>query len=161
MTTRAVATAGRSGGLSKQRLRVWVRLLRATRTVENEIRERFRREFDVTLPRFDVMSALDRADGGLTMTALSRELMVSNGNVTGIIERLAAGGLVLRETEDADRRAVRVRLTRKGQATFAAMAAAHEGWINELLGDVSHADAAELLPRLDRVRGADRKGRRP
>lgn len=142
--------------LSKQRLRVWVRLLRATRAVENEIRERFRREFDVTLPRFDVMAALDRAEEGLTMTALSRALMVSNGNVTGIIERLAADGLVVREIEDADRRAIRVRLTQQGRETFAAMARAHEGWIDDLLSDLTQRDAEALSPHLDRIRRASR-----
>ncbi len=139
-------------------MRVWVQLLRATRAVENEIRERFRREFDVTLPRFDVMAALDRAEQGLTMTALSRALMVSNGNVTGIVERLVTDGLVARGTQDEDRRAIRVRLTQKGRAAFAEMAGAHEVWINELLTDLTNADAEEMLPRLDRIRRAGRNG---
>jgi len=78
---------------AKPRLRVWLRLLRTTRHLENELRERLRQEFDTTLPRFDVLSALERAEAGLTMTELSRALMVSNGNVTGIIERLVGDGL--------------------------------------------------------------------
>ena len=81
---------------SKQRLRLWIRLLRTARAIEAELRERLRKEFAVTLPQFDVMATLSRKKDGMSMTELSRMLMVSNGNVTGIIDRLATEGLVLR-----------------------------------------------------------------
>ena len=100
-----------SAPLSKQRLRVWLRLLRAHRKVENTLREQMRLTYDCTLPRFDVLSALDRHRDGLRMSDLSAMLMVSNGNVTGIVDRLASEGLVERITVDGDRRAMRVRLT--------------------------------------------------
>ena len=95
-----------NGPLSKQRLRLWIRILRTARAIEAEVRERLRVEFGVTLPQFDVMAALERKPAGMKMSELSRFLMVSNGNVTGIIDRLAADKLVTRKAPDHDRRAI-------------------------------------------------------
>jgi DNA-binding MarR family transcriptional regulator len=128
-----------------QRLRAWLRMLKATRKVEARLRERLRTEFGSTLPRFDVMAALDRFEGGLRMSELSAALRVSNGNVTGIVERLVADGAVLRVPVVGDKRATLVRLTRKGKGEFAAMAAAHRTWIGELFGRLSADACGDLI----------------
>jgi DNA-binding MarR family transcriptional regulator len=129
---------------TKERLRLWLRLLRGTRIIEGELRERFKREFGSTLPRFDVLAALYRAPDGMLMSDLSRFLLVSNGNVTGIVDRLVADGLVVRAKREGDRRASIVRLTEQGIAAFERMARAHEGWIAELLGSVGEEEARRL-----------------
>jgi DNA-binding MarR family transcriptional regulator len=143
--------------ISKQRLRLWLRLLRATRGIESELRERLRKEFSVTLPQFDVMAALARKEDGMSMTELSRSLMVSNGNVTGIIDRLAAEKLVLRQAPANDRRSYIVRLTPKGAAHFAGMAKAHETWVDGLLSEIGATESDALIQQLEtlaaRVRG--------
>jgi DNA-binding MarR family transcriptional regulator len=135
--------------ISKQRLRLWIRLLRAARAIEAELRERLRKEFAVTLPQFDVMATLARKEGGMSMTELSRMLMVSNGNVTGIIDRLATEKLVLRQAPANDRRSYIVRLTPKGASQFAVIAKAHESWVDELLLDVGGTEAKALIKQLD------------
>ncbi|MEE2861803.1 MAG: MarR family transcriptional regulator [Pseudomonadota bacterium] len=117
-------------------------MLKAVRYVENDLRERLRQGYDMTLPRFDVLAALTAAPEGLRMTELSQQLMVSNGNVTGIVDRLVADGLAERETIETDRRAFRVRITEQGQGMMREMTARHLEWIDELLGDVTEADAA-------------------
>ncbi len=137
---------------SKERLRLWIRLLRASRTIEAELRERLRKEFDTTLPRFDVMAALYRAPDGMLMSDLSRFLLVSNGNVTGIVDRLVSEGLVTRARRNGDRRTSMVRLTDAGMGQFRAMAAAHEGWIGELLGSVSGEETRRLATMLKAFR---------
>ena len=129
---------------SKERLRLWLRILSAQRVIENEVRERLRVEHDTTLPRFDVMAALYRNEEGLKMSELSGELRVSNGNVTGIVDRLVNDGLIVRASVLGDRRAMLVRLTDEGRNTFAGMAEAHEGWIDDLLG-AANADKAAAL----------------
>jgi len=144
--------------VSKQHLRLWIRLLRAARAIEAELRDRLRTEFAVTLPQFDVMAALVRKDDGMSMTDLSRMLMVSNGNVTGIIDRLAAEKLVLRQAPATDRRSYIVRLTPKGQAQFALMAKAHEGWVDELLGGIAAEDAEAIIGQLDGLASRVREG---
>src|SRR4029077_13952192 len=113
---------------SKEKLRLWIRLLRASRIIEAELRERLSTEFDTTLPRFDVMAALFRAPQGMLMSDLSRFLLVSNGNVTGIVDRLVSDGQVVRATREGDRRATVVRLTPAGEAAFRRIAGAHEAW---------------------------------
>ena len=136
---------------SKERLRLWIRLLRASRTIEAELRERLRQEFDTTLPRFDVMAALYRAPEGMLMSGLSRFLLVSNGNVTGIVDRLVTEGLVTRARQwrppHLDGQAHRRR-----QGAVRAMAAAHEGWIGELLGGVNEEDTRRLAAMLQSFR---------
>ena len=141
---------------SKQRLRLWLRMLRATRFLEGELRERLRREMDTTLPRFDVMAALDRAKSPMTMTELSRYLMVSNGNVTGIIERLVEDGLVTRIQKEGDRRTSMVKLTKTGEKTFTDMASAHERWVNDLLSPIDRDDTADMIDILTRFDHAKR-----
>lgn len=143
--------------LSKQRLRLWLRLLRAARGIEVELRERLRKEFAITLPQFDVMAALARNENGITMTELSRQLMVSNGNVTGIIDRLAADKIVLRQAPASDRRSYIVRLTPKGASQFAVVAKAHESWVDELLADFDTAKTEDLIDILGAL-AADRRG---
>ena len=133
---------------SKERLRLWIRLLRASRTIEAELRERLKKEFDTTLPRFDVMAALYRKPDGMLMSEISRFLMVSNGNVTGIVDRLVSDGLVARAQRNGDRRTSFISLTRKGRVLFADMAAAHESWVDELLGGLSVRDAEQMSAKL-------------
>jgi DNA-binding MarR family transcriptional regulator len=137
---------------SKVRLRLWIRLLRASRLIEGVTRERLKKQFDATLPRFDVMAALYRKADGMLMSEISRFLMVSNGNVTGIVDRLVADGFVARAQRNGDRRTSFVSLTRKGRAVFAKMAAAHENWIDELLGSLSTRDAEQLSAKLKSFR---------
>ncbi|MEL6452321.1 MAG: MarR family transcriptional regulator [Pseudomonadota bacterium] len=133
---------------SKDRLRLWLRLLKATRLIEARLRERLRSEFDTTLPRFDLMAALSRHPDGLKMSALSGVLRVSNGNVTGIVDRLTVERLVERVPVPGDRRAMVVRLTPAGQAEFARQAADHERWVDELLAGFSADEARRLATRL-------------
>jgi DNA-binding MarR family transcriptional regulator len=109
------------------------------------------------MPRFDVLAALERAPRGLTMSALSEQLLVSNGNVTGIVERLVQDGLVVRTSDASDRRTTFVRMTPKGEQSFATMAQAHEGWVNELLGGLAPADFDALDGLLQRASPSHRK----
>lgn len=134
--------------LSKARLRLWLRLLKAQRRIEAELRERLRTEFGSTLPRFDVLAALSRSQKGLRMSELSDVLMVSNGNVTGIVDRLVDDGTVVRVPVDGDRRAMRVCLTDKGAEYFATLAAQHEGWVSDLFADFSETEAEETAASL-------------
>ena len=136
----------------KEKLRLWIRLLRASRTIEAELRERLSKEFATTLPRFDVLAALYRVPDGMLMSDLSRFLLVSNGNVTGIVDRLVSEGLISRARRNGDRRTSIVRLTPRGRDSFRAMAAAHEGWVSELLADVSKTDAQRLTSMLKAFR---------
>jgi len=115
---------------SKDKLRLWLYLLKTSREVENGLRERLRTEHETTLPRFDVMAMLHRTPNGLRMSELSEQLMVSNGNVTGIVGRLAEDGMITRVSEMGDRRARHVKLTDKGCRWFEDLAADHEHWID-------------------------------
>ncbi len=136
---------------SKERLRLWLQLLKTSRAIEAALRERLRDDFSSTLPRFDVMAALSRFDGGLKMSELSGVLRVSNGNVTGIIDRLVDDELVMRVPVPGDRRASLVRLTKRGQTEFQRQAQAHETWIDQMLAGVSPDEAARFARRLDRL----------
>lgn len=136
---------------SKARLRLWLKLLKASRRVEGEIREHLRSEHGATLPRFDVMAMLDRYRDGLRMTELAGVLRVSNGNVTGIVDRLVEEGLVERIPVPGDRRAMLVRLTAAGADQFDILAAAHEALIDRLLSDIAPAEAEDLTRRLSAI----------
>ena len=146
-------------GEHKDELRLWLRLLTCTTMMETLIRGRLRARFEVTLPRFDLLAQLARAPGGMTLGDISRRMMVSNGNVTGLIERLVADGLVTRTPRPSDRRTVTVSLTEAGRRDFAVMAAEHEGWVAEGFAELSAAEIDGLMLLLARlktsVRAAD------
>ncbi len=135
--------------LSKERLRLWLKLLKASSVIEDEVRRRLRREFESTLPRFDVMSALSRFPDGLKMSQISELLRVSNGNVTGIVDKLTQEGLALRVAVPGDRRASLVRLTPKGIEAFDRHAQSHEDWVNEMLSGLNADDVSGMNARLD------------
>jgi DNA-binding MarR family transcriptional regulator len=133
-------------------LRLWLRMLTCTQLIERNIRSALRDQFNTTLPRFDLMAQLERAPQGLKMNELSRRLMVTGGNITGITDQLVSEGLVERLPVEGDRRAYLVRLTPAGHASFEAMAHAHETWIVQALGGLGEKDIAQLHKLLGRVK---------
>ncbi|WP_108661700.1 MarR family winged helix-turn-helix transcriptional regulator [Acuticoccus kandeliae] len=129
-------------------LRLWLRLFATANMVEAELSRRLRAEFSMTLPRFDLMAQLAKSPEPLALGELSRRLMVTNGNVTGLVDRLVEDGLVERRVARNDRRSALVELTRDGRALFEVMAAAHKGWVGELfdgLDDAARATLSQLL----------------
>ncbi|WP_210543972.1 MarR family winged helix-turn-helix transcriptional regulator [Rhodoferax sp. PAMC 29310] len=133
-------------------LKLWLRLLASTTQIEDEIRRRLRNRFDTSLPRFDYMAQLYRQPDGLKMKDLSRYLMVTGGNVTGVTDELVRDGFVTRENSPADRRAWIVRLTEQGRKTFETMAQAHEQWILELFSGLDPSTVQQLYSQLGALR---------
>jgi DNA-binding MarR family transcriptional regulator len=138
-------------------LRLWLRLLTCTTMIEGEVRSRLRERFDVTLPRFDLMAQLDKAPDGMTLSDVSKRMMVSNGNITGLVERLVQSGHVDRRTSEVDRRVQVIRLTKSGRAEFRKMAAEHEIWIADMFSDLGEKDVRELMRLLGKTKLSVRK----
>ena len=143
-----------------QALKLWLRLLACTNLIEAEVRGRLRSEFDTTLPRFDLMAQLERHAGGLKMNELSQRLMVTGGNVTGITDQLESEGLVVRESDPADRRAYTVKLTAAGRRSFARMAAAHEQWVIELFAGLPAGEKEQVYRSLAKLKTSLEKEKR-
>ncbi len=135
-----------------QALRLWLRMLTLTQLIEKQVRTQLREQFDTTLPRFDLMAQLERKPDGLKMNELSRRMMVTGGNVTGITDQLVAEGLVERVLVEGDRRAYLVRLTPRGRTQFGEMARQHESWIVTAFDSLSPAEAQALHQLLGKVK---------
>lgn len=146
---------------AKQSLRVWLRMLRATTIIEKRIRAYLRAELDSTLPRFDVLSALYRETAPITMSQLTDHLLVSNGNLTGLVNRLVEDGLISRESDPDDRRAQRVVLTGEGREAFRRMADKHEALVDSLFAAMSDDDMETLLQLTTTLNSALRDSARP
>ena len=138
----------------KPELRVWLRLLTCSTMIEQHVRSGLRQSFETTLPRFDVLAQLDRAEGDMTMGQLSSQLMVSNGNITGLIDRLVQEGFVLRQPAPSDRRTQLVRLTDAGRSAFQAMVPEHEGWVANMMSGLDRDEINELLRLLGRLKSS-------
>jgi DNA-binding MarR family transcriptional regulator len=141
-----------TGADSHMGLRLWLRMLTTTNLVQAELRKRLRAEFDTTLPRFDLMAQLERHPEGLKMTELSRRLMVTGGNVTGITDQLEKEGFVARDTDPNDRRSISVKLTPDGRALFDRMAVAHEQWVVEMFGGLGLDEKSRMHLRLGKLK---------
>ena len=139
-------------------LRLWLRMLACTNLIENHVRAKLRSEFDITLPRFDLMSQLERSPQGLKMGELSKRMMVTGGNVTGITDQLVREGLVVREDSPKDRRAYIVKLTPEGRKSFRRMAEAHEGWMVSLFSGMDQKHRDQLYNLLAELKASAAKG---
>ena len=149
LTNKSAQRTQRDDGTSQHiEIRIWLRLLSCTTRIENVLKSRLRRDFGTSLARFDVLAQLDRFEHGLTMTELSRRLSVSNGAVTGLVDKLVADNLVFRVEHSTDKRTVIAHLTTEGRTQFRKMALRHEEWVISLLGDLSHEARVELLHNL-------------
>ena len=138
----------------KAETRLWLRMLTCTNLIEAELRRRLRAAFNTTLPRFDLLAALDRTPEGLTLGEISDRMMVSNGNITGLAARLETEGLVERQTGLPDRRVVRLTLTAAGAAVFAEQSAAHAGWRVEIFSGLPPHERDALHRLLGRTKSA-------
>ena len=136
---------------TRQHLRLWLKLLKTSGTIEALLRNRLKNECDTTLPRFDVLAALDHHPDGLRMSELSSFLMVSNGNVTGIANRLVEEGLVTRRTGEDDARVHILSLTQIGKQQFSSMAAKHAAWVDEILSPLDDQKMQEITTLLDQI----------
>ena len=140
---RAPARPGRHDGHDD--IRLWLRLLYCASHIESIMQSRIMSAFGISLARFDLMAQLERAGGGLTMSEVSRRMMVSNGATTSLVDKLVEDGLVQREAHPEDRRTTLLHLTEQGRARFLAMAREHEKWIIQLLAGMDGAAKQRLL----------------
>ena len=138
-------------------LHLWLRLFTCKQVIEGEVRRRLRAGFDITLPRFDLMAQLDRASNGMTLGELSQRMMVSNGNVTGLVDRLVEQRLIARRPSPTDRRSQIVSLTAEGRRCFRAMARTHADWIGEIFADLGTQDIETLMRLLAKTKASARK----
>jgi DNA-binding MarR family transcriptional regulator len=127
-------------------VRVWLRMLSCTMTIEKEVQRRFA-ERNMTLPRFDVLAALHR-HGEMKMGELSQSLLVSNGNVTQLVQKLVAEGLVALRKPPGDRRSSIVALTQEGRQVFTRLARLHQDWIDDMLGGLNFTQRERLYVAL-------------
>jgi DNA-binding MarR family transcriptional regulator len=144
----------RAAGTRHESLGLWLRLLTCTLMIERRVRRGLRDEFGTTLPRFDLMAQLERAPEGLKMSELSRRMMVTGGNVTGITDQLVAEGMVERRPMPLDRRAFAVRLTPPGRRAFDAMARSHERWIEGMMAGLGRAERERLYALLGALKAS-------
>jgi DNA-binding MarR family transcriptional regulator len=143
-------TAGaRAEDPARRAVSLWLRLLAAHNLILREVRRGMGGA--ATLPQFDVLAQLDREPGGLTFSSLSQRLLVSAGNLTGIVARLERGGLVHRDGDPLDRRAFRVRLTARGRGLLAELMPRHAALVRALFAELPAREQDELRARLARL----------
>jgi DNA-binding MarR family transcriptional regulator len=134
-------------------IRVWLRLLVCVGLMEQEIRARLHKTFGVTIARFEILAQLYRDESGLGMKELSARLMVSKGNVTGLIVRMEDAGLIERRPDPDDGRAQTVSLTARGRKLFEKMRPLHNEWFRELMNGFSRRDMKQLIDLLQGLKG--------
>lgn len=149
---RAAPDAGRSPGKRNVELQTWLRLLACSNLITAQLRRMLRRDFDISLPTFDILAQIARPPLGPTMGELSKRLMVSKGSVTDLIERLTDQGLVIRNGDSSDARVQRVYLTRKGKTLLDRVLPSHNGLIRRLISSLGPAAVAQLATQLAELR---------
>lgn len=144
------------GANAKLQLHVWLRMLTCTQLIERRIRAGLRKSFNTTLPRFDALSQIEAAGGVLSMGELSGRLMVTSGNVTGLIDSMEKDGLVIREPHPEDRRSILIQMTAKGDELFSSMVPWHRKEIDQVMRVLNKRDMRELLDLLGKLKSSAR-----
>jgi len=147
-----------SPGDHRAELHLWLRLLTCTTLIETEVRRKLREEFDFTLPRFDLLAQLEKAEDGLVLGEISKRMMVSAGNITALVERLVDAGYITRTAAPTDKRVQIIRMTDTGRTAFARMAEKHGDWIGGLFEGLTQADIDTLMTGLARLKSSVRTG---
>lgn len=133
-------------------LRAWLDLLTASNAIKKSVDTAMRQEFGVSISRFDVLSALDRAGPeGARAGDLSQRLMVTEGNITQVTAPLIRDGLVKRTPSREDGRVAIFRLTKKGQRLFAEMAEEHRQWVADAFSEFSSSQIATFRRLLGKL----------
>ena len=140
------------GASDRMELRVWLRLITCFNLLDGAVRQSLHQHHATTLPRFDVLAQLYRTSAPMSMGELSRRLMVTNANITGLISRLAREGLVDRKPSSQDRRRQMVELTAQGRRLFEAMAEDHRIWLSDMTAGLDRDEMSELFGLLGRLK---------
>jgi len=135
-------------------IRVWLRLLTCANLIERRVRKNLRDKFDTTLPRFDVLAQVDRTPDGQPMRELSRRMMVTNGNITPLVDRLVEDKLIKRDQSPEDRRVQHIRLTADGKQALDEMIPAHVSWVNNLMANLDRDNASQLYALLGELKAS-------
>jgi DNA-binding MarR family transcriptional regulator len=138
---------------TKAAVGLWVRLAKCYGLVLREVRGASG-ESDLTLSQFDVLAQLLRHPEGMTSGALSDELLVTAGNVTGLVDRLEAQGLVSRRAGADDARVRMVKLTAEGKRVAAREVVRHEKLLARVFASLDAQEQSAIAHSLDRVRSA-------
>jgi DNA-binding MarR family transcriptional regulator len=134
---------------TRNNVSLWVRLLESHNLLLGEIRRRLADA--ATMPRFDLLANLEREDGQ-TLAALSRRMLVTAGNLTGLVDRAERDGVVERRADPRDRRLSRVYLTAKGRELIQALLPVHADHVAELLHGLDASERRELRRLLGKLR---------
>ena len=134
--------------------RTWLSLVRCFSSIERVLMQHFADEYNSSLPRYDVLTALALSPGGLTMGELASMLMVTKGNITGVVRRLKTDGLVRKVTSKVDRRVQSVTISAKGKRLWDKMHADYDRIISEILSGQSNKDLRALARFLEQTRVA-------
>ncbi|MEE8296041.1 MAG: MarR family transcriptional regulator [Sphingomonadales bacterium] len=137
---------------NREALRLWLHLITLTTVVEKKIRRNLKTKFETTLPRFDIMATLDRSGQKMTMGDLTSRLLVSKGNVTGVVASLVKQGLLKRERDKSDKRTHYLSLTNKGKREFSEQAKAHQGWINDYFSGQEMSELSAMVAQLSKLK---------
>jgi DNA-binding MarR family transcriptional regulator len=135
-------------------VRLWLRLLTCSLTIEKRVRRRLADEFDTTLPRFDVLAALDRRPDGMTMGELSQALLVSGGNLTALVRQLERQGHLTMQRDPDDRRSWLVSISEAGRIHFREVAIEHRHWIAGMFAGLSADRSQQLYELLAELKGS-------
>lgn len=135
-----------------QHRRAWLGLVRCFSSIERVLMRRLSDEFNSSLPRYDVLTALALAPEALTMGELASMLMVTKGNITGVVARLKKEGLVRKAASETDRRVQSVTMTKKGRELWGAMHAHYDRTVAEVLSGQSREDLRALTQVLEATR---------
>ncbi len=137
------------GPAQRSEVSLWVRLLESHNLMLAEIRRRL--SDAATMPRFDLLANLEGEDGQ-TLAALSRRMLVTAGNLTGLVDRAERDGVVQRRADPRDRRLSRVFLTPKGRALITGLLPHHAEQVGELLSGLDAGERRELRRLLGKLR---------
>ncbi len=133
-------------------LRTWVQLVRIFHRLQRRL-ELALEAHGLSLAQFDVLATIAAAEGP-SQQELAERLLVTKGNICGLVDRMQASGLVERRSDPDDRRTNRMYLTRSGKSLLSRAAPGQLAMVKKFLGALTAAELQRLFDYFDRIEEA-------
>lgn len=139
-------------GQDDLKTRLMNRMTAISSQLTHELNYRMKQELELSLAKYEVLLAIDRSENGqVTMSNLSRKLLVSNANMTGMTSRLQIDGFVEKKALASDRRIFSVALTETGKRILQNAEIKHRIWVNELTAPLNAEEIGILNALFDKL----------
>lgn len=98
--------------------RIWLSVLSIESNIFSKLNGALSAQFGISVAKFEFLAQIERYPDGISLSQISANLKVTSGNVSGLVRRLLADGLITKTMSLEDRRSFIAKFTPEGKELF-------------------------------------------